>query len=246
MELRQLRSLVAVSEEKTFVRAAQRLHLTQPGLSRQIRDLERDLGFSLVERETRGIVPTPAGQALYFAARSILHEVARLPAELERARRAATGRCTIAAVPSAHIRDVLSTVLREGALLPTSHPLASRSSIRFEDLGSMPFMFFRRDFHPAFHDFVFETFRRLGYRPVLGPMQEGLQTLWSLASEGKGWSLAFGSHRKSPPPGLIAVPIEGFHIPWGMSLLTRRGETRATTLALVDMILEAAKQIEQS
>jgi DNA-binding transcriptional ArsR family regulator len=77
-----------VIEEETIGRAADRLGLSQPTLSRQLRQLERDLGVTLLERAPRGIVPTTAGESLYRDSRGILDEVARLPAEVARGQRA--------------------------------------------------------------------------------------------------------------------------------------------------------------
>jgi DNA-binding transcriptional LysR family regulator len=65
VELRHLRYFVAVAEEGAMARAADRLHLTQPSLSRQLRQLERELGTSLFERTTRGTTLTAAGTALH-------------------------------------------------------------------------------------------------------------------------------------------------------------------------------------
>jgi DNA-binding transcriptional LysR family regulator len=72
MELRQLRTFVAVAEERHFRRAAERLHLAQPSVSQQIRALETELGVSLLERNRRGVALTAAGAALLDEARDIL------------------------------------------------------------------------------------------------------------------------------------------------------------------------------
>jgi LysR family transcriptional regulator, hca operon transcriptional activator len=76
MELRHLRYFVAVAEAGSVtVAAAQRLHTSQPSLSRQIRDLEDELGAQLLTRRARGIELTPAGRAFLDHARLVLSQV---------------------------------------------------------------------------------------------------------------------------------------------------------------------------
>jgi LysR family transcriptional activator of glutamate synthase operon len=72
MELRQLRYLVALAEEQHFTRAAQRLHIAQPALSQQIAKLEREVGVPLVERTTRRLAFTAAGELLLAHARRMV------------------------------------------------------------------------------------------------------------------------------------------------------------------------------
>jgi DNA-binding transcriptional LysR family regulator len=72
MELRQLAYFVAIAEERSFTRAAQRIPIAQPAISQQIRRLEAELGEQLFLRGHRGITLTPAGQALLPHARAAL------------------------------------------------------------------------------------------------------------------------------------------------------------------------------
>jgi LysR family transcriptional regulator, benzoate and cis,cis-muconate-responsive activator of ben and cat genes len=72
MELRHLKYFVAVAEEQNVTRAAQRLHVSQPPLSRQIRDLEQELGVKLFERGPKDIRLTPAGKVFLEESRAVL------------------------------------------------------------------------------------------------------------------------------------------------------------------------------
>jgi len=76
LEVRQLRYFVAVAEELHFGRAAERLGMAQPPLSRAIRDLERQLGVRLLERTTRQVTLTAAGEVLLRDSRAVLDAVA--------------------------------------------------------------------------------------------------------------------------------------------------------------------------
>ena len=70
MELRHLRYFVAVAEEGSLLTAAERrLHTSQPSLSRQIRDLETEIGVKLLERRPRGVTLTAAGKVFFDHAR---------------------------------------------------------------------------------------------------------------------------------------------------------------------------------
>src|SRR5258705_2319945 len=84
MELRHLRYFVAVGEEQHYNRAAQRLRVAQPALSRQIQDLEEEIGYKLFDRLPRGVKLSVAGQCVMEDARRILEQVSQATARAER------------------------------------------------------------------------------------------------------------------------------------------------------------------
>ena len=98
MELRQLRYLVALAEELNFTRAAEREHVAQPALSQQIRRLEDEVGLALVERTTRHVSLTDAGEVLVVRARRVLAELEAAGTELQALRGMDTGHVTIGAM----------------------------------------------------------------------------------------------------------------------------------------------------
>src|SRR5713226_4957544 len=89
MELRHLRYFVAVGEDQHYGRAARRLRVAQPALSRQIQDLEEEVGFKLFERLPRGVKLSAAGKHFLEDARRILQEISEAAV---RAGRVASGR----------------------------------------------------------------------------------------------------------------------------------------------------------
>ena len=75
MELRHLRYFVAVAEEQNISRAALKLHVSQPGISRQIHDLEDEIGFPLFVRKARTVRLSGAGKIFFDEARDVLQRV---------------------------------------------------------------------------------------------------------------------------------------------------------------------------
>ena len=102
MELRQLRYFVAIAEEGNFSRAAQRLHVSQPPLSTQIKRLEDELGVRLLQRTNRGVSLTAAGSVFYEETRAVL---ARLEHARGKALRADRGDIGMLAVGFVSIAD---------------------------------------------------------------------------------------------------------------------------------------------
>ncbi len=98
MELRQLRYLVALADECHFTRAAAREHIAQPALSQQIRRLEAEVGLALVERTTRKVALTGAGELLVARARHILSELEAAEAELQTLAGVQGGRLSVGAL----------------------------------------------------------------------------------------------------------------------------------------------------
>jgi DNA-binding transcriptional LysR family regulator len=91
MELRHLRYFVAVGEEQHYGRASRRLRVAQPALSRQIQDLEEEVGFKLFDRLPRGVKLSAAGKLLLEDARRILQAVSEATARAARVARGQSG-----------------------------------------------------------------------------------------------------------------------------------------------------------
>src|SRR6266567_3461980 len=110
MDLRRLRTFVAVAELGTVSKAALRLRIGQPALSRQISDLQRELGLRLFDRVGRGLVLTAEGEQLLGGCRAVLGQIDVLGERVELLRRGDRGVLKLAAPPHT-IESVLSTFL---------------------------------------------------------------------------------------------------------------------------------------
>ena len=111
MELRHLRYFVAVAEELHFGRAAARLHIAQPPLSRQVRDLEREIGALLFDRVARGVTLTAAGKAFLPEARLTLAQAERAQRTALRAAKGEIGRLRVGFIEAATYSAILPNVL---------------------------------------------------------------------------------------------------------------------------------------
>src|ERR1700759_3660079 len=95
MELRWMRAFLAVAEELSFSRAAERLHMAQPALSNQIKQLETGLGLRLFERNTRAVRLTAAGEAFREPCEKALRYAAEAAAAAQDAEGGRAGRVRI-------------------------------------------------------------------------------------------------------------------------------------------------------
>jgi DNA-binding transcriptional LysR family regulator len=112
MELRHLRYFVAVGEEQHYGRASRRLRVAQPALSRQIQDLEEEVGFKLFERLPRGVKLNPAGKLFLEDARRILQEVSDAAARAGRVPRGRSGTLRVGFTENSSWRGVVPDSFR--------------------------------------------------------------------------------------------------------------------------------------
>jgi len=113
MELRHLRYFVAVGEEQHYGRAARRLRVAQPALSRQIHDLEEELGFKLFDRLPRGVKLSAAGKLFLDDARRILQEVNEAADRAARVARGLSGTLRVGFTENASWRGVVPDSFRQ-------------------------------------------------------------------------------------------------------------------------------------
>src|SRR5215475_7847159 len=127
MDLRHLRTFISVAEQGTVLKASARLGVAQPALSRQIKDLESDLGVRLFDRIRRRLVLTSAGEQLLADCRSVLGAVGALRERAQLLRRADAGTLKVAATPQT-IDGVLSKFLSHyGKQRPNVHVMLTEA-----------------------------------------------------------------------------------------------------------------------
>src|SRR6516162_2420820 len=249
MELRQLRYFVAVAEELHFRRAAERLHISQPPLSQQIRALEDELGFALLVRTRRRVELTPAGAAFLRDARAILAELEGAVATARRIDAGQTGRLRINFVGSALFSIVPGTVerfrrsrpgveieLRERATVDQLRAVRAGAAdvglVRppIEDDGELRVQTVLRERTvaalPAGHALAALTrvpLRRLAAEPL---------TIMGLVAAGTGVSLVPASVRRLALDGVAYRPVSG--APRSeLVAITRAGDDSALARAFV-------------
>lgn len=153
MELHQLEAFLAVAEELHFGRAAERLHLAQPPLSRTIKQLERELGAPLFERTTRRVRLTSAGEALIGPAQEVLDGCRVARAAVRAAGQGETGRVRLGFAGPSSYRPVsdLARLVRHrhpGIELSLQSVTYAYAALRLVIEGSMDLALVRYDVEP--------------------------------------------------------------------------------------------------
>jgi DNA-binding transcriptional LysR family regulator len=118
MELRQLEYFVAVAEEANFTRAAERVHISQSGVSAQVRQLERELGAELIDRSTRAATLTAAGAAALEPARAALAAAAAVRQAVDEVNGVIRGRLVVAMVTACTVTPLFDAL----AAFHRAHP----------------------------------------------------------------------------------------------------------------------------
>src|SRR5712691_363440 len=113
MELRQLRYVIAVAEERNITRAAERLGMQPPPLSRQIRAIEREIDVQLFRRKPRGVELTDAGRAFLDNARAVLAQVDHTFETTRRTARGEQGRISVSYSSSVAFHPLVPRIIRE-------------------------------------------------------------------------------------------------------------------------------------
>jgi DNA-binding transcriptional LysR family regulator len=272
MELKLLKSFVALAEELHFGRAAKRLHLSQPPLSLQIQKLEAELDAPLFARNKRHVALTEAGQVLLGRARHLLAEAERAAAEVTGVARGQSGVLTIGYTATASHRllpellpklrkqnpelrlellemrsaaqpealaegriglglicgpvaapGLLETpLLRERLLvvLPQSHPLAARKSLKPRDLDGEAYVGVRRDIEPAWADAATHALKLAGCVPTLVQETDTKISLLGLVAAGLGFSVVSESLAVLARRGVVLRPLSGLSLRLTLSALT--------------------------
>lgn len=130
MEIRHLRYFIAVAEELHFGRAAERLHVCQPPLSTQIRQLEEELGARLFDRTTKRVALTPAGHAFLEEARRVLRTIENAKERIQDISSGVEGSIHLGIVPSA-----MDTAVPEA--VGSFHAKFSKVKLTIAEMGTL-------------------------------------------------------------------------------------------------------------
>lgn len=289
-----------MAETHHLSRAATVLHMAQPALSRQIHELERELGVQLLDRHPRGVTPTAAGDVLARGSAQLLRDVA---GALDRAENAAAGRSGRVVVGAPRVALVggiagaleralrehhpdISLVVRETegvdgwdlvvsgdldvclgmypatnplihmeplweermscALIPASHPLASRARVTAAELSDLPFLIPPRGVPSALIEVGMSQLIACGLRSPLVTLESGVAGAHLMVAAGRGWFVVTETLAASAPPGTSAPVLEGLRILVPLGVAWKRNERRPAVRHVIEFILDFARRNSRS
>ncbi|MCP4185888.1 LysR family transcriptional regulator [Pseudopelagicola sp. nBUS_19] len=260
LDLRHFRCFAAVAEELHFHRAAKRLGVAQPALSRTIKNLETELGITLLNRTNRRVELSEAGNSFLKGCIDILGRTDRIIEDARRIHQGNIGTLRIGytdnamngrlprllkdfqseepdvallltrSVTSEQLAQLLDGTIDVGlatgvvtqselaslrvqseryvCLVYDGHPLASRKSVKIEELSDEPMVQGSKQHWQHFYSFVTPLFRNAGFEPKV--VQEGPTTsdIQKLVACGIGIAVLTETVADGLPAGLIVIPIE--------------------------------------
>src|SRR5947207_3410821 len=185
MELRHLHYFIGVGEEENVSRAALKLHVSQPALSRQIRDLEEELGFLLLERSAKSVRLTEAGRAFLTEARAVLQ---RAEDAVKAARAIATG---------------------GRGELPVGYapPLTARRTVSLAEVAREPLITYSRKDYPDAHENLATMFAAIKSKPRIAEEHDSVSSLIAAVEAGNGVAIAPLSLTCTAGPRLKLIPF---------------------------------------
>ncbi|WP_259540779.1 LysR substrate-binding domain-containing protein [Herbiconiux daphne] len=218
MDVHRAQAFLAVAEELHFGRAAERLHMAQPPLTRLIRQLEADLGAVLFERNTRSVALTVQGEALMEPAHELVMLSRRITEIVRRTQGGLTGRVRLGyAGPSVgHLVGVLARRVRiqrpDLALELYSSQFSHRALDKLRE-GSLDLVIGRWDFLPAeIGSRVIEREQLLLALPERHPLAKK-ETIEARELADEAWIVLPGGSAATLPNRLNALAVEGRFIP---------------------------------
>jgi DNA-binding transcriptional LysR family regulator len=290
-DLRHIRYFMAVAEELHFRRAAERLGVAQPALSRAVKHLEIELDVLLFERSNRSVRMTSAGEAFYNGSESLWR---CLESAVENTKLASQGKSgplrigyTDAAIsgrlpnllkdfqklqPNVVIQPMNYTTVNQIDMLETDaldigfvtgpvtrkgydtchisfekyicvvcdeHPLATRRSVRLEELADENFVHGEQKGWQQFHAGLFPLCQSRGFTPRI--VQEAFNSagVLSLVSAAMGITILAESAQNSLCPGVVVIPIEDVNEKLETIALWQPGSADSPLALFVDYLLQA-------
>src|SRR6266404_5254169 len=223
MELRHLRYFLAVGEALNFTKAAAQLRVAQPALSRQIQDLEDEIGVDLLRRSPRGVTLTAEGRLFLEEVRDLLKRADESVEKVRALARGEDGELHIGYAPSPTVEilppalaafqkavprvklllhdlssDELITGLRDASLelAIMVEPIGEQTAgIEFELLAAEPLVGLRRKDYPEYYHFIDRIFAPIRAKPRIAVECDSASSLITEVEAGRGISLASPSFK---------------------------------------------------